>query len=45
MILLVKRRFNGKRGIFSENGIGSLATNEEIIDTSFSRAKQYFNDI
>jgi hypothetical protein len=42
MILLVKRRFNGKRGIFSENGIGSLATNEEIVDTSFSRGETVF---
>jgi hypothetical protein len=42
MTLLVKRKFNGKKGIFSEKSIANLATSEETIDTGFSRGQTAF---
>ena len=35
MTLLVKRKSNGKKGIFSEKSIDSLATSERTVETGF----------
>jgi hypothetical protein len=43
MTLLVKRKSNGKKGIFSEKSIDSLATNEREIEAELRRGTADFS--
>jgi hypothetical protein len=43
MTLLVKRKSNGKKGIFSEKSIDSLATNEREIEAKLRRGTAGFS--